>query len=59
MINVTITDVVAFIVGPVILVTLLLLGVRAANRNWRFSMRGMLMLITLLAIGMAAILRVG
>jgi len=49
------TDIILLMLGPILLVTLVLVARRAAVSNWSFSLKGILMLITLLAISMGAI----
>jgi hypothetical protein len=48
-------DVIIFVIGPVLAIVALLVAARAVNGNWRFGMRGLLMLLTLIALGMGAI----
>jgi hypothetical protein len=44
-----------FLLGPALAIAALLVATRAANRNWQFGLRGVLMLLTLVAVGMGAV----
>ena len=48
-------DLSLFLLGPALAIAALLLARRAANRNWQFGLGGLLMLLTLVAIGMGAV----
>jgi hypothetical protein len=46
---------VALLLGPTLLVVTLLLVTRVANRNWRFTLSDMMMVVTLVAVVAGAI----
>ncbi len=48
-------DMLFFLLGPVLAIASLLLARRLVTRNWQFSFTGLLMLLTLAAVGMGAI----
>jgi hypothetical protein len=48
-------DIFFLLLGPTLAIAALLLTRRLVTRNWQFGFRGLLMLLTLVAVSMAAI----